>query len=370
MTTTPVSPPPVGQRRPLLGLRRRPGRLALMFMRMPLRAYRHDAGWMLGHTFMEFTHVGRKTGQPHDAVAMVLRHDEATRETVICAAWTETDWYRNLRAGPAAKVQLGRDSFTPEHRFLTEGEAFDVTLQFRREHPHRLHLITRILGWGDLREDDAVREFVRAHPFIAFRPAAPEPSALASSVRMGDDRVVARTRDRRTAGAGNRRASLPPRWFVVAFWHGHRALVRLTRGRLGLWRPKPDGWGTLRLTTTGRRTGRPRQVLVGYFEDGRDLVTMAMNGWGVAEPSWWLNLQAHPDAIVETRDGPRRVRARSAAGAERERLWSRWAEIDKNLDAYAARRPTETAVVVLEPRGGPEVAAEHAATDDTAADTT
>jgi len=34
----------------------------------------------------------------------------------------------------------------------------------------------------------------------------------------------------------------------------------------------------------------------------------------------------------------------------RERLWSRWAEIDRNLDAYAALRPTETAVVVLEPQ--------------------
>jgi deazaflavin-dependent oxidoreductase (nitroreductase family) len=162
---------------------------------------------------------------------------------------------------------------------------------------------------------------------------------------------------------------LPPRWFVVAFWHVHRGLVRLTHARLGLWRPKPDGWGTLRLTTTGRRTGRRRQVLVGYFEDGRDLVTMAMNGWGAAEPSWWLNLQAHPDATVETRDGPRRVRARSAAGAERERLWSRWAAIDKNLEAYAARRPTETAVVVLEPRDGAQ-GGEPAATDGSAADPT
>jgi hypothetical protein len=96
---------------------------------------------------------------------------------------------------------------------------------------------------------------------------------------------------------------------------------------------------------------------------------MAMNGWGAAEPSWWLNLQAHPDATVETCDGPRRVRARSVAGAERERLWSRWAEIDRNLDAYAARRPAETAVVVLAPRDGPEGAAEPAATEGAAADT-
>jgi F420H(2)-dependent quinone reductase len=89
----------------------------------------------------------------------------------------------------------------------------------------------------------------------------------------------------------------------------------------------------------------------GYFEDDGNLITMAMNGWDAAEPAWWLNLQDHPDAIAETRDGTRQVHARRAQGHERERLWSRWAEIDKNLDAYAARRPRETAVVVLEPRG-------------------
>lgn len=67
--------------------RREPGRLALALFRMPLRAYRHDAGWMLGHTFVEFTHVGRKKGQPHDAVAMVLHYDDTTREAVVCALW-------------------------------------------------------------------------------------------------------------------------------------------------------------------------------------------------------------------------------------------------------------------------------------------
>lgn len=173
-------------------------------------------------------------------------------------------------------------------------------------------------------------------------------------------------RDGRSASTRSRRAWLPPRWFVVVFWHGHRMLVRGTRGRLGLWRPKPGGWGALRLTTTGRRTGAPRQVLVGYFEDGHNLITMAMNGWGAAEPSWWLNLQAHPDATVQTRDGLRRVRARRAQGSERERLWSRWGDIDRNLDAYAALRPTETAVVVLEPCDGPESAAEPAPTDGAA----
>jgi deazaflavin-dependent oxidoreductase (nitroreductase family) len=91
-------------------------------------------------------------------------------------------------------------------------------------------------------------------------------------------------------------------------------------------------------------------VIVGYFEDGPTLVTMAMNGWGDAEPAWWLNLQAHPDVTVDTVDGPRRVTARAAQGAERARLWDRWRVLDKDLDAYAARRSMETAVVVFEPR--------------------
>jgi deazaflavin-dependent oxidoreductase (nitroreductase family) len=95
-------------------------------------------------------------------------------------------------------------------------------------------------------------------------------------------------------------------------------------------------------------------VVVGYFEDDSNLVTMAMNGWGEGEPAWWLNLQAHPDVKVELASGPRLVTGRAAEGQERDRLWARWGEIDKNLDSYAARRSTETAVVILEPRSEPK----------------
>ena len=148
------------------------------------------------------------------------------------------------------------------------------------------------------------------------------------------------------------KARLPPRWFIVAFWHVHRRLVQATRGRRGLWRPRPGKWGALRLTTTGRRSGEPRSVILGDYEDGPNLVSMAMNGWGAAEPAWWLNLQADPRAVVDLAGGARRdVLGRAAVGEERERLWQRWREIDEKLDGFAARRPRETAVVILEPRG-------------------
>lgn len=141
--------------------------------------------------------------------------------------------------------------------------------------------------------------------FPADGPDRRWPSALTGDT--SEDHALFVSKDREAPGAATPTAWLPPRWFVLLSWHGHRALVRLRRGRLRLWRPKPGGWGALWLTMTGRRSGRPRQVVVRDFEDDRNLIAMAMNR-------------------------------------------SRWAEIDKNLDACAALRPAETAVVVLEPR--------------------
>ena len=143
---------------------------------------------------------------------------------------------------------------------------------------------------------------------------------------------------------------LPPRWFMRLFWFTHRRVYRLTRGHVGLWRPKRKGWGAMRVNTIGRRSGLEHSVMVGYFEDGPNLVVLAMNGWGEGEPAWWLNLQAQPAVRVDLPDGPRQVTAHAAHGDERERLWSRWREIDKNLDEFATLRSTETAVVVFEPR--------------------
>ncbi|HEV2927945.1 MAG TPA: nitroreductase/quinone reductase family protein [Propionibacteriaceae bacterium] len=146
---------------------------------------------------------------------------------------------------------------------------------------------------------------------------------------------------------------VPPRWFVRLAWYTHRALYRITGGRVGLRRARSNRWGTLRLTTTGRRTHQDRGVILGYLEDGPNLITMAMNGWADGEPAWWLNLQAHPNARVDLVDGPRSVTARAAAGAERSRLWAKWREVEPSVDAYAALRSSQTAVVILEPRAEP-----------------
>jgi deazaflavin-dependent oxidoreductase (nitroreductase family) len=124
----------------------------------------------------------------------------------------------------------------------------------------------------------------------------------------------------------------------------------MSDGRRVLRRPTGKTYGQLVLHTIGRRSGESRTAILGYYEDGPNLFTLAMNGWGEPEPAWWLNLRARPEATIDTAEGTRDVRAHAAAGEERSRLWAAMREHETNLDAYAERRPTETAVVVFEPR--------------------
>jgi deazaflavin-dependent oxidoreductase (nitroreductase family) len=96
-------------------------------------------------------------------------------------------------------------------------------------------------------------------------------------------------------------------------------LYRITRGRLvRLWRRR-----AIVLTTTGRRSGQPRTVLVQVFRDGSDLLVVAANSGLPRPPGWYFNLRAHPHLDAEL-DGQRlRLRAEllpEPAAAER---WSR-----------------------------------------------
>ena len=168
----PIDSAPARHSRRILGLRQQPGRAALVVLRLPLVLYRHGWGWLLGNTFMLLVHAGRRTGQPHLMTAMVMRYDPGTREVVIFSGWGPTsDWVRNIRSRPALRVETGRVTFTPQHRFLSQDESVAVAADFVRAHPYRVRLASRILGWPDLHDESVLRDFVDAHPFVAFRPS-------------------------------------------------------------------------------------------------------------------------------------------------------------------------------------------------------
>jgi deazaflavin-dependent oxidoreductase (nitroreductase family) len=81
------------------------------------------------------------------------------------------------------------------------------------------------------------------------------------------------------------------------------------------------------LTTSGRRTGRPRSTPVTWFSDGEDIITVAMYVGMERDPDWCLNLEAHPEATIVIAGQPITVYARRTTDEERRRLWERWLEI-------------------------------------------
>jgi deazaflavin-dependent oxidoreductase (nitroreductase family) len=133
------------------------------------------------------------------------------------------------------------------------------------------------------------------------------------------------------------------RWFSRA----HAAVYRRLRGR-GVDRAL--GCDVVLLETIGRRTGTPHEVPLFAFRDGNRTVVIASRGGNARPPAWYLNLRAHPDAVLRRHDAAYTVRARDAVGQERERLWSIATRAYPGYETYRERTRRAIPVVVLEER--------------------
>jgi F420H(2)-dependent quinone reductase len=141
-----------------------------------------------------------------------------------------------------------------------------------------------------------------------------------------------------------------PRWLLRILWLEDRALSWLSGGRLAFPNASGGEVRTLFLRTVGRKTGQKRRNGLYFVEDGPNLVVVASNAGRANDPSWWLNLQAHPDTEVEVRKEVRTVRARQASPADAKRLYQRFVDALPQYGDYRKRAKREIPVVILEPR--------------------
>jgi deazaflavin-dependent oxidoreductase (nitroreductase family) len=136
----------------------------------------------------------------------------------------------------------------------------------------------------------------------------------------------------------------------------HIALYRSDPEKARLWDSShvggPGVLPTLLLTTTGRKSGKPRSLPLIYGEAGGSYVVVASKGGMPTHPVWYLNLEAAPECDLMVGAKPVRARARVAEGSERERLWKQMAAIYPPYDAYQKSAGDRVIpVVVLEPVG-------------------
>ncbi len=129
----------------------------------------------------------------------------------------------------------------------------------------------------------------------------------------------------------------------------HRALRTVTGGRFGnSFMDMP----VLELTTTGRKSGQPRSVmLTSPLVEGDRMVIIASRGGDDRHPTWFLNLRDDPEVQVAVQGGPAQpMRARITEGEERQSLWERVTAAHDNYAGYQRKTSREIPVVVLEPR--------------------
>ena len=125
----------------------------------------------------------------------------------------------------------------------------------------------------------------------------------------------------------------------------HVRAYRDSGGKHGYhWR----GTTILLLTTTGRRSGEARTTPLIHRTDGGHWVVVASKGGTPENPAWYENLRADPNATIQVMDEEIPVRASTAEGEERARLWSLMAEVWPGYDDYQAKTEREIPIVVLE----------------------
>ncbi|MBS2964630.1 nitroreductase family deazaflavin-dependent oxidoreductase [Actinocrinis puniceicyclus] len=171
---------------------KRPGPVARALLRAPGRLYDLHAGWLLDHRFIRLTHLGRRSGRRYRTMLEVVATDPSRDEVYVMAGLGErADWYRNLRAGGAVEVAIGRRRYAPVYRVLGEQEAADVLTRYEHDHPLAAPAVRRALtwlvGWDYDSSPGARRRLVHQVPMIGFRPAQEDEPARGDEPAQGED---------------------------------------------------------------------------------------------------------------------------------------------------------------------------------------
>jgi deazaflavin-dependent oxidoreductase (nitroreductase family) len=129
------------------------------------------------------------------------------------------------------------------------------------------------------------------------------------------------------------------------FGDEHVRLYEETDGEQGyLW----NGATCLVLTTKGRKSGATRKHALICGFDGDKPVIVASQGGAPTHPNWYHNLTAEPHVKVQVKGDRFDAVARTAEGAERDRLWKIMTDVWPNYDSYQERTTRVIPVVVLE----------------------
>ncbi len=151
--------------------RRPPGRLMRWFFDVPLLIYRLGLGRIFGTRFLLITHRGRRTGAIRHTVVEAVRFDPDTFESVVTAGWGDrTQWYRNLVAEPALRIETGGRRYRPVQRILEPAETYEALREYVKRNPWSRAIVEELAGMEVDGIERAAPERLAVLRAVAFRP--------------------------------------------------------------------------------------------------------------------------------------------------------------------------------------------------------
>ncbi len=124
----------------------------------------------------------------------------------------------------------------------------------------------------------------------------------------------------------------------------HPLVIRLSGGRVG---GSLGSMPVVVVTTTGRKTGKPRATPLTLIQDGGHTYIVASKGGDDRHPAWYLNLVANPEVAVRRDGRTETMVARVLSPEERAEVWPVVTRTYKGYAGYEKKTNRQIPVVEL-----------------------
>ena len=146
-----------------------PSGFSRVMFRLPIYLYKVGLGGLLGGRFLLLNHIGRKSGQPRQAVVEVVRHDPVTDTYVIASGFGEqAQWFQNLMQTPDVTIQVGRRKLAVHARRLSPDDSADEMADYARRNPKAARSLAGFMGFEVDGTEASYRQLGQQLPFVAL----------------------------------------------------------------------------------------------------------------------------------------------------------------------------------------------------------
>ena len=112
---------------------------------IPTWVFKLGMGRLFGSRFAMITHRGRKSGKPRTVIVETADGSIESRRLVYIVAYGKrAQWYRNLTAAPAIRIEIAGHTFeSPRHEFLDREGTEAAIASYWRRYPRLAKILAR-----------------------------------------------------------------------------------------------------------------------------------------------------------------------------------------------------------------------------------